>query len=363
MMSTNRKQAIKSDSIQAISGFPKVSIIVPVYNAEEFLPACLESLLAQTLCDIEIICIDDASTDRSLDILRTYAASDARIKVGSLVVNGRQGAARNLGLRLATAPYIGFVDADDLVLPHHFEALYQAITEHNADIVITPLQFIEQRTFVNNKKIKRWPRSKNEEQQCLQKWENALGRGWQHHQDLSEPAMRAVCADMFMQVMSKLYTASLLDGLSFPEKVRFEDVPFTVEASAKARKMISIPDGGYCYRRHLMSTTIKPDPSKAEDMHAVLLITQAFIDKAKMQPEEKSVYQSLVNSRYPQIVRSMLRKYYYPTPQQIQNIWNNLPASQHGYLIKRLLRRYILLAVKIAGPLIMAYLLFLWLIR
>jgi glycosyltransferase involved in cell wall biosynthesis len=363
MMSANKKPTITSDSIQIISGLPKVSIIVPVYNVEVFLPACLESLLAQTLRDIEIICIDDASTDRSLYILRTYAASDARIKIGSLVVNGRQGAARNLGLRLATAPYIGFVDADDLVLPHHFEALYQAITEHNADIVITPLQFLEQRTFVNKKKFKMWPRLKTEEQYWLQKWENALGRGWQHHQDFSEPAMRAVCADMFMQVMSKLYTASLLEGLTFPEKVRFEDIPFTVEASAKARKLISIPDRGYCYRRHLMSTTSKPDPSKVEDMHTVLLITQAFIDKAKMQPEEKTVYLSLVGSRYPQIVRSMLRKYYYPTPRQIQKIWNNVPPSQHGYLIKRLLRRYILLAVKISGPLIMAYLLFLWLIR
>lgn len=92
---------------------PKISLLVAVYNTAAYLPQCLDSLLSQTLEDIEVICVDDASTDSSLDILHQYAEKDERVKVFALKENKGQAHARNIGLSHATGEYIGFVDSDD----------------------------------------------------------------------------------------------------------------------------------------------------------------------------------------------------------------------------------------------------------
>ena len=90
---------------------PKISIIVPVYNEEEYVSTCLDSLVKQTLDDIEIITIDDNSTDNSLNILLDYARKYPNIKVYHNEKNIGQGASRNRGLKFATGEYIGFVDS------------------------------------------------------------------------------------------------------------------------------------------------------------------------------------------------------------------------------------------------------------
>lgn len=92
---------------------PKISILVAVYNTAAYLPQCLDSLLSQTLKDIEVLCVDDASTDKSLEILHQYAEKDERVKVFALKENRGQAHARNVGLSHATGDYIGFVDSDD----------------------------------------------------------------------------------------------------------------------------------------------------------------------------------------------------------------------------------------------------------
>lgn len=114
----------------------KVSIVIPVYNAEEVIERCLDSLRRQTLKDIEIIAVDDGSTDGTPAILAEYAAHDARIRV-IRQENAYIGAARNRGLRAAKGTYVGFVDNDDYVSPDYYEALYQTAKEKNADAVIT----------------------------------------------------------------------------------------------------------------------------------------------------------------------------------------------------------------------------------
>ena len=89
---------------------PKVSVLVAVYNAEAFLPQCLDSLLGQTFHDIQVICTDDCSTDGSLKILQDYAARDTRIEVLTLSENGGQAHARNEGLKHAGGEYLSFLD-------------------------------------------------------------------------------------------------------------------------------------------------------------------------------------------------------------------------------------------------------------
>ena len=104
---------------------PKVSIIIPVYNVEPFLARCLDSVVGQTLRGIEIICVDDGSPDRSIDILNRYAAQDDRIRVISQENRGL-GGARNRGFDAATGEFILFVDSDDWIDPAYCERLYEA---------------------------------------------------------------------------------------------------------------------------------------------------------------------------------------------------------------------------------------------
>lgn len=112
----------------------KVSIIVPCYNAGLYLATCLDSLVNQTLKDIEIICVNDYSTDNSLDILQEYATRDSRIKIINNPHNMGEGATRNAGLAKATGEYIGFVDSDDTVDLDFYEKLYNVAKPKNLDI-------------------------------------------------------------------------------------------------------------------------------------------------------------------------------------------------------------------------------------
>ena len=93
---------------------PLISIIIPVYNVEQYLDECMKSLINQTLKDIEIICINDGSTDNSLEILKGYAEKDDRIKIIDKE-NGGYGIAMNMGLKAATGEYIGILEPDDYV--------------------------------------------------------------------------------------------------------------------------------------------------------------------------------------------------------------------------------------------------------
>lgn len=102
----------------------KLSIIIPVYNTEKYLHRCLDSAINQTLTDIEIICINDGSTDNSLSILNEYAAKDERIRIVNKKNEGA-GVARNTGIILAKGNYIGFIDSDDYVDNNYFEELYK----------------------------------------------------------------------------------------------------------------------------------------------------------------------------------------------------------------------------------------------
>ncbi len=111
----------------------KVSVIVPVYNVEKYLEECIESLINQTLTDIEIICINDGSTDNSLKILEELQKKDNRIKIINQKNSGVS-SARNNGIENATGEYIGFVDSDDWIDSDYYEKLYNTAKKYNSDI-------------------------------------------------------------------------------------------------------------------------------------------------------------------------------------------------------------------------------------
>jgi glycosyltransferase involved in cell wall biosynthesis len=113
---------------------PKVSVIIPVYNTAPYLRRCLDSVTQQTLEDIEIICVDDGSTDDSPCILRQYAANDPRVVI--IKLDRQQGAAsaRNFALQMASGVYIGFIDSDDYIDRHYYDSLYCVAVKEKADI-------------------------------------------------------------------------------------------------------------------------------------------------------------------------------------------------------------------------------------
>lgn len=113
---------------------PKVSILVPVYNVEKYLEECLSSLVGQTLKDIEIICVNDGSTDNSLEIIKKFARNDSRIRVLDKENTG-YGHSLNLALCLAKGEYIGIIEPDDFVKKTMFSKLYSLAQKHAADIV------------------------------------------------------------------------------------------------------------------------------------------------------------------------------------------------------------------------------------
>ncbi len=112
----------------------KISVIVPVYNVEKYLQECMESILNQTLEDLEIICINDGSTDSSFEILNSYAKQDKRITVINKPNSG-YGHTMNAGLNTASGEYIGIIESDDFAAKNMFEDLYKLAKENDADIV------------------------------------------------------------------------------------------------------------------------------------------------------------------------------------------------------------------------------------
>lgn len=125
---------------------PKVSIIIPVYNVEKYLERCINSLRKQTLEDLEIILVDDSSTDSSLQICEKFAVEDSRIKVIHKANEGA-GMARNAALSVATGEYIGFVDSDDYVEPDMFKSLYEIAEKYSSDLVMSGVIFVDGNMF------------------------------------------------------------------------------------------------------------------------------------------------------------------------------------------------------------------------
>ena len=128
---------------------PKISVIVPIYNVEKYLQQCLDSILVQSLQDLEIICIDDGSTDNSVNILDEISVKDSRVKVVHKE-NAGYGAAMNVGLDMATGEYVGIVESDDYVLPQMYETLYAVAVENDLDMVKSDAYYwLEKENFLS----------------------------------------------------------------------------------------------------------------------------------------------------------------------------------------------------------------------
>ena len=210
---------------------PKVSIIVPVYNEEEYVSTCLLSLINQTLDDIEIILIDDNSTDNSLNILLDYAKKYPNIKVYHNEKNIGQGASRNRGLSLATGEYIGFVDSDDYIRNTMYEDMYKAVLNNNyPEVVTTEIMFVKDDSYAN-RDLEFLARGK----------EKIINPMLDKNAVISESP--AVC--------NKIFRRDTLKDFYFVEDSLFEDIPFSYTKYMEASKVVSVPSINYFYRRDI----------------------------------------------------------------------------------------------------------------
>ena len=129
---------------------PKVSVIIPIYNTENYLRECLDSVISQTLSDIEIICVNDGSTDSSLNILNEYAGKDNRFKVINLKKNVGPGKARNIAFKEVSSPYVMYIDSDDWYELNACELAYNQIIQNDNDFVLYRAY-----TYMDNTKTKK----------------------------------------------------------------------------------------------------------------------------------------------------------------------------------------------------------------
>ncbi len=121
----------------------KISVIVPIYNVEKYLRNCIESIINQTYLNLEIILVNDGSTDKSLSIIEEYSYKDERIKVINKA-NGGLSSARNAGLEIAKGTYISFIDSDDWIELNMYEVLIENITKYNAEISIISTKTVDE---------------------------------------------------------------------------------------------------------------------------------------------------------------------------------------------------------------------------
>ena len=190
-----------------MNGDKKISIIVPIYNAEKYLKICVDSIINQTYSNIEILLVNDGSKDNSLELCKEYEKKDNRIRTIDKI-NGGPGSAKNAGVENATGDYIGFVDSDDYIENDMFEILYNLCEENNAEI-----SMVDFRKIIDGKPMD-YPNSTGE----IVKYNRIH-------------AMQKLLADKDIKNYSwnKLFKKQVFNNVRFPESGYYEDVEVTVK--------------------------------------------------------------------------------------------------------------------------------------
>lgn len=240
-----------------------VSIIIPVYNDEDYVGKCLDSVLSQSGCKIEIICIDDGSTDGSSEILRNYAGRDSRLRVISQDNKGVS-AARNRGIDEAQGRYVLFVDSDDMLAPDAVESLVRLADAENLDQVIFGVEVFRDKgaASVGDSFFER-------EKEYFRVKESAVFHRVCSGVELSRQLID--CESFYVSVWSRMSKRQLFTekGLRFVEGIIHEDNLFTPLAMVNSRRATIVPD--ILYRRRLRGGSIMTS-SRLEKRAAGLLV-------------------------------------------------------------------------------------------
>ena len=214
---------------------PVISVIVPVYNVQDYLAQCLDSILSQTFSDFELICVNDGSEDNSRAILEEYRKRDARIKIVDKE-NGGLSSARNAGMEAAKGEFYSFVDSDDWIDKTMLEKLYNKIQDTGSDIAICAVHQFDE----TNQKI-----DDSNPYYTLEFFDAAFdNRAFSYKE--TKPFLMDVC----VMAWNKLYRRSHIEKCSalFPDGLIFEDGPFFFSIFFKTQRVCIVRDFLYYYR-------------------------------------------------------------------------------------------------------------------
>lgn len=210
-----------------------ISVIVPVYRVEKYLPACIDSILNQTFTDFELILVDDGSPDRCPEICDETAKRDARVRV---IHQANQGlsAARNAGIEAARGAWLSFVDSDDYIAPQFYEKLYQTAQRTNADCVMCSVQNVDESGKLIDSALMRVADEVKTGQEVLRK----IGR------DDVTP---------YLTAWNKLYRRKLFNTLRYPAGRQNEDVFVFAELFCQVQRAVCVAEPLYFYRKRIGS--------------------------------------------------------------------------------------------------------------
>ena len=221
------------------SAKPKVSIVVPIYNVEKYLRECLDSLIKQTLEDIEIICVNDGSTDSSAEILEEYKNKDSRIKVINKPNSG-YGASMNMGFEKAQGEYIGIVESDDFANSKMFEDLYDLGVKNNADVVKSDFYY--------------YMTAKKQARKAGKITSHKNGKPFNIKDDCS-------ILKIVPSIWSAIYKREFLqsNGIKFLETpgASYQDTSFSFKAFSCAERIVFTPKGYINYRQDNENSSVK----------------------------------------------------------------------------------------------------------
>ena len=261
-------------------GNPQISVLVPIYNVEPYLPHCLESLLAQSLHQIEIICIDDGSTDESWRMAESYVARDARVRTVQHKENRGLSAARNTGLALARASYIMFCDADDWYEPEMCEKMLAAMqSAEGVDYAACETQL-------------HYEEAPAQQAHADEKYYRLKRRGLVQVDD-------NLLLSTDVSVWNKIFRRELIEarGIRFPEGLLYEDNAFFhAYALCSQRAVYLQAERLYHYRRRrgsIMSATLAGRSTRAADLLHIAEGLHAFMQQQGMLPERLHYYGKL----------------------------------------------------------------------
>ena len=233
----------------------KVSIIVPIYNMEKTLSKCIDSLVHQTMKDIEIILINDGSSDNSLNIINSYT-KDKRIKVINQENKGIS-VARNNGIKIASSKYLCFVDSDDYISLDMVEKLYNAVTSKNASICVCDYYTFDES---NIKEIKVGS-------------DNLFGGTLLEHPNLIK--------DIDFAPWNKIYKKELFDNIEFPVQTKYEDLETILKVFSKADKIVKLNEPLYYYYVNISGETKTNSPKDMDMLKIAINLNNYFDFKGK----------------------------------------------------------------------------------
>ena len=278
-----------------------ISVIVPVYNVEDYLHVCINSVLKQTYQDFELICVDDGSTDSSLDILEFFAQKDSRIKVLKNEMCKGPGFSRNRGLELAQGKFISFLDADDWFSPNALETLIEKAEKDNLDMLMF-------KSIVFYENPHEFGMEEYYDMKFMEKYENEIF----NHLDLDKTKLFV----MSNAPWNKFYLKSFLDDndIRFPnENLIHEDNPFFYKAITSAKRASIIDEYLYNRRRRPNSIMTLTNERIFDNIKISDLILEVFFENGLYEYYKKEILHyifSILNYKYNQIDENLKKSFF-----------------------------------------------------